>query len=254
MQPVSITRRLRNEALTALIARAPLEFADVAGYAKLNKGQRLELFRDLLKAKQHFEFRNNVKAIAKNTAADSLLNDYSNSIRRTADFGDEILDSLETDSDGKPVRRVTELGKKARRWLDEAGERWARDQIKAGADLPKGFSIESFLRAARVMESIIKEAQAPPAKLGLEGREVNLQNSPTNWLVGEKLPEIYSRTFGIEFTATPKSAHHADSSDGIKFVRAAGRALGMIKLVQMSDHTIKVHYQNVRKGSSLGAD
>ena len=48
MQPVSITRRLRNEALTALIAGAPLHFADVAGYAKLNKEQRLELFRALL--------------------------------------------------------------------------------------------------------------------------------------------------------------------------------------------------------------
>jgi hypothetical protein len=263
-QPVSITRRKRNEALTAMIARAPLEFADVAGYAELTEGRRLKLFRDLLRAKQHFDFRKNVKAIAKNTAADSLLNDYSNSIRKTADFGDLILDSLETDSDGTPVRRATELGEKVRRWLDEAGERWACDQIEAGADLPEGFTprepvpgfthygaddfIESFLRAARVMQSIIKEAQAPPPKLGFEGRAVNFQNSSADWLAGEKLPEIYRNTFGRPFIATAKT-DTADSSHGIKFVRAACLALG---LHRMEDETIRSHYRNVRKGSSLG--
>jgi hypothetical protein len=271
MQPVSITRRLRNEALTALIAGAPLHFADVAGYAKLNKEQRLELFRALLKAKEHFDFRNkNVKDIPKITAATALFNGVSNDLRRTANFADLILDSLEMGSDGKPKRSATPQGNRARRLLHEAGERWERKQIEARAELPPGLAplqpvpgfphsdaadfIESFLRAARVMHSIIEMAKAPPAKLGFEGRAVNFQNSPTDWLVGEKLPEIYSRTFGIEFTATPKSAHHADSSDGIKFVRAACLAMGLTQLAQMSDHTIKVHWQTVRKGSSLGAD
>jgi hypothetical protein len=253
MQPVSITRRLRNEALTALIARAPLEFADVAGYAELTKGQRLQLFRALLKAKRHFDFRKNVKAIAKNTAADSLLNDYSNSIRRTADFGDLILDSLETDSDGKPVRRATELGEKARRWLDEAGERWARAQLEAGAELPNGFSpsddfIENFLRSARIMHSIIEMAKAPPAKIGIKGRAANFQNSPAVWLAGDKLPEIYRRIFDRNFTATAKT-DVADTSPGIKFVRAAYLALG---LDPVDDETIRTHYRNARKGSSLG--
>jgi hypothetical protein len=257
-----------NEALAALAARADQDFADVAGYSDLTDCRRLRLFAGLLRAKHHFDFRETVKAIPKDTAAVSLLNDVSHSVRRTADFADLILDSLETDQEGAPVRRANALGEKAGRLLDEAGERWARMQIEAGAELPRGFSpweaspgfthygandfIESFLRAARVMQSIIKEAQAPPTKPGFEGRAVNLQNSPADWLAGEKLPEIYSKTFGCPFTATPKSAHHADSSNGIKFVRAACLALGLIELAQMSDHTIKVHYQNARKGSSLG--
>jgi hypothetical protein len=253
MQPVSITRRLRSEALTDLIARAPLEFADVAGYAKLTKGQRLQLCRDLLKAKEHFEFRKRVKDSPEQSAAISLLKEYEKSIGRVAYFGGLALDSLELNPDGKPKRSATPQGNRARRFLDEAGERWARAQIKASPELPQGFSIESFLRSAQIMHSIIKLAKAPPEKPGIEGRAANLQNSPTDWLVGDKLPEIYRNTFGISFTATPKSAHHADSSDGIKFVRAACRALGMIKLAQMSDHTIKVHYQNVCKGSSFGA-
>jgi hypothetical protein len=270
MQPVSITRRKRNEALTALIARAPLEFTDVDGYAELTKGQRLQLCRDLLKAKEHFEFRKRVKESPEQSAAISLLKEYEKSIGRVAYFGRLALDSLKLDSDGNPDRPATALGGKARRLLDEAGERWACDQIEAGADLPEGFTprelvpgfthygaddfIESFLRAARVMQSIIKLAQSPPAKRGFEGRAVNFQNSLADWLAGEKLPEIYRNTFGLPFTATPKSAHHSDSSDGIKFVRAACRALELIELAQMSDRTIKAHYRNARKGSSLGAD
>jgi hypothetical protein len=183
-----------------LVARADQDFADVAGYADLTKGQRLQLFRALLAAKQHFEFRKSIKAIAKDTAAVSLLREYENSIHRVADLADLVL----IDS--------AALGEKARRLLDEAGERRARTQIKAGAELPRGFStwepvpgfthhgaddfIESFLRAAHVMRSIIKLAQSPPAKLGIEGRAVNFQNSPADWLVGEKLPEIYGKTFG----------------------------------------------------------
>jgi hypothetical protein len=253
MQPVSITRRKRNEALTALIARAPLEFADVAGYADLTKGQRLQLCRDLLKAKEHFEFRKRVKESPEQSAAISSLKKYEKSIGRTADFADLILDSIETDQDGKPKRPASRLGKKAHRLLDEAGERWARAQLQAGAELPNGFSpsddfIENFLRSARIMHSIIEMAKAPPAKTGIEGRAANFQNSPAVWLAGEKLPEIYCRIFDRKFTATAKT-DVADTSRGIKFVRAACLALG---LDPVDDETIRTHYRNARKGSSLG--
>jgi hypothetical protein len=257
-----------NEALAALAARADQEFAGIAGYVDLTDSRKLRLFAALLAAKRHFDIRETVKAIPKDTAAIALLDNVAQSIIHTAKFGETVLDVPETEQ--SPARPASPRGSKALRKLQEAGERWASQQRKAGNDLPNGFApwgevagvtnygadifIHDFLRAARVMASIVAMAQRPLAKSGFEGRAVNFQNSPVDWLAGEKLPEIYSKTFGHRFTATPKSAHHADSSNGIKFVRAACLALGLIELAQMSDHTIKVHYQNARKGSSLGVE
>jgi hypothetical protein len=269
LQPISPTRRRRNEALAALVARAPVDFAGVARYTELSEGQRLQLFRALLDAKRHFDIRQNIKATPKDSASTTLLAKVEKSIKRVAEFGDDALKT--PDVLCGPTRPATPQGHKAFRLLEEAGEQWARQLREAGGELPSGFPqsweaaqgfthyraddfIESFLRSARVMQSIIEMAQAPPARHGIEGRAANLQNSPTDWLLGEKLLEIYSNTFGISFTATPKSDYQANTSDGIKFVRAACLAVGLPDLAKMSGHTIKVHYQNVRKGSSLGAD
>jgi len=246
------TKARRNEALAELAARADQEFAGVARYSDLTDVRRQQLFKALLDAKRHFDSRENIKATPKDSASIALLAKVEKSIKRVAEFGDNALKT--PDVLCGPTRPATPQGHKAFRLLEEAGEQWARQHREAGG-AAQGFThygtddfIESFLRSARVMQSIIEMAQA------IEGRAANLQNSPTDWLVGEKLPEIYSNTFGISFTATPKSDYQANTSNGIKFVRAACLALGLPDLAKMSDHTIKVHYQNVRKGSSLGAD
>jgi hypothetical protein len=263
------TKARRNEALAELVPRADQEFAGVAGYSDLTDVRRQQLFKALLDAKRHFDSRKNIKATPKDSASIALLAKVEKSIKMVAEFGDNALKT--PDVLCGPSRPATPQGHKASRLLEEAGEQWARQHREAGGELPSGFPqsweaaqgfthygaddfIESFLRSARVMQSIIEMAQAPPARPGIEGRAANLQNSLTDWLVGEKLPEIYSNTFGISFTATPKSDYQANTSNGIKFVRAACLAMGLPDLAKMSDNTIKVHYQNVRKGSSLGAD
>jgi hypothetical protein len=248
----------RDKALIALAARADQEFADVAGYSDLTDDRRQELLGALLNAKKHFDFRERARAISKDSAAIALLNKVVQSIDLTAKFGETVLGAppKTKDDTGKPP---SAQGIKARRFLDEAGERWAQSQLKAGIKLPDGFVhygadgfIEGFLRSARVMREIVKLAELPPPKKGIEGRAVNLQHSPMQWLAGKKLPAIYRQTFGSEFTASPQRKDSNKTSNGIKFVRAACIAMGATEAPGPLDETIKSHYRDARKGSSLG--
>jgi hypothetical protein len=237
----SLAAERRNKALDALKARA--DFKDVAGYADLTEDERLRLFTALLKAKEHFDLRDGVKAISKDSAATALLEKVEKSISRAAKFGDVALETPEVICG--PSRPATPQGDKAFRLLEEAGEQWARQHREAGGELPTGFTpfgaasfIEAFLRAARVMESIVEMAkpklEATPVK--------NFQNGPMEWLAGKKLPAVYSLIFQRDFTATAKT-DTAQTSNGIKFVRAACIALG---LPCLDDETIRSHCKAYR--------
>jgi hypothetical protein len=259
----------RDKALLALRKKSRLRlkanFKDVDGYAHLTKGVKLQLFEALLEAKEHYDFRERIKEIPKDTAANALLGNFAQSIIHTAKFGETVLDTPpKTENDlGQPI---TPQGSKALRKLQEAGERRAREQCKDGIDLPKGFPapleaaditkaapsrnygadvfIEDFLRAARAMASIIEKAQQPPEKSRFKGWPANFQTGPIVWLAGEALPRIYSQTFQRKFTATPAIKDGTHGSDGIKFVRAALVALG---LNYLDDQTIRSHWRKARK-------
>lgn len=246
-----------EETLAVLAAKADQDFEGIAGYSDLTDGRRQQLFKDLLEAKRHFDSREMIKAIPKDSAAIALLAKVAKSIRRAAEFGDIALETSEVVCG--PSRPATPQGNKAFRLLEEAGEQWARQHCEVGGELPSGFPqpwkaapglthygaasfIEAFLRNARVMESIILMAQSPGPKPGLGGTQVNFQNGPMEWLAGKKLPAIYSRIFQLDFTVTVET-DTSDTSNGIKFVRAACLALGLHRL---EDETIKTHYRNAR--------
>jgi hypothetical protein len=242
-----------NEALAALAARADQDFSEVAGYSDLTDCRRLRLFAALLRTKRHFDFRETVKAIPKDTAAAALLDNVRQSISKVAEFGETALGLPETKgSKGSKAKPATPQGAKALRMLDAGGERWARQQNKAGGKLPATFQspygadifIAEFLRAARIMEEIIAVAGKPVAKTGIEGLPVIFENGPMEWIVGKALPAIYSRTFGQPFTATVKT-DTAKTSNGIKFVRASCLALDLPgPKGGPTDNTIRTHWRS----------
>ena len=186
-------RARQNEPLRQLAERADRDFSAIAGYAHLTRYRKLRLFAELLRAKRHFESREMIKAIPKNSAATALLDNVAQSIGKIAKFGDVALGTPETERD--KARPATAQGAKAFRLLEEAGEHWAQLKCKAGANLPRGFLeiwepapgftrhgsasfVEEFLRAARIMEAIIAVAGKPVAKTGIEGLPVIFENRP----------------------------------------------------------------------------
>jgi hypothetical protein len=251
----------RNEALTALAARADRDFSGVAGYSGLTAFRKLRLFADLLEAKRHFEFRSGARETPKDSAAAALLDNVRQSISKVAEFGETALGLPETKgSNGAKAKPATPQGAKALRMLEAGGERWARQQIKAGGKLPATFQspwqaagvthygadifIAEFLRAARIMEAIVAAAGKPVAKTGIEGLPVIFENSPMEWIVGKALPAIYSRTFRQPFTATVKT-DAAKTSNGIKFVRASCLALELPgPKGGPTDNTIRTHWRS----------
>ncbi|SHH61905.1 hypothetical protein [Bradyrhizobium erythrophlei] len=232
-------------ALLILAGRADEHFGDIASYVDLPAYKKMRLLKLLLRAKRRYDLLESYTKIPRGSGAKPLQRLAQGMSKITA-FADAL-------------RKADLQAVKAFQLLEDAGERWADEQPKAckPGGLPIGFPlplpiegvsygaaafIENFLESARIMGGWIAEAQLPLPKR--QEWPATIESSPTRWLCGEKLPQIYERVFRREFKATIWEGKASRASEGALFAQAAIAALGMEPVTL---ENISAHWHNAQK-------
>lgn len=188
-------------------------FADFPGYNGLPWRRRMRLALLLIDSRVSFDLRHIEETPTKSADA---IKGILQSIKRIADF------AANTDPAMQDAMHSI------------YGEADTQIESNQGSAVVSG-----FFNSASVIYRIAKEAERSVRNRRGSQREAGAMS----WLVGAKLPEVYSTIFRSPFTTT--ASKPANENLGIAFVR---RGLAVLKVRDdMPEETILTHVKNCRR-------